>query len=195
MSSEQERLQSVVGMIANGTSRNGKEISNINTSANADIFDNPEILGTPNLALLYNGMNNNVNEYDNNNVSIWKSGDDHMNADDLLKSYMDKIDNDQRDLKAEMREREERMIKATVDSEARMDARLERIEKLIEKQNADANEKFIRMEDKFDGSVKDIKENKISIWGICIATILSVAGLAYAAIQVFQSFVSLVTLQ
>lgn len=48
------------------------------------------------------------------------------------------------------------------------------------------------MEEKFDNFVKDIKDNKIAIWGICIATILSVAGIAYAAIQVFQGFVNLV---
>ncbi|WWR14702.1 hypothetical protein V1224_09305 [Lachnospiraceae bacterium JLR.KK008] len=48
------------------------------------------------------------------------------------------------------------------------------------------------MEEKFDNFVKDIKDNEIAIWGICIATILSVAGIAYAAIQVFQGFVNLV---
>lgn len=118
--------------------------------------------------------------------------DEKMTDNKLLEKYMDKVDADQRYLKEEMREREERMIKTSADSEARITERLNQIQEMISNQNNVVNSKFEKMDEKLEDSVKDIKENKIAIWGICIATILSVAGIAYAAMQVFQGFVSLV---
>lgn len=137
--------------------------------------------------------------YQKNNSPHNDKEETNMDDNKLLEKYMDKVDADQRSLREEMREREERITKMTADSEARIDAKLSKIEEMIVNQNNVVNakfekieDKFEKMEEKFDNSVKDIKGNKIAIWGICIATILSVAGIAYAAIQVFQGFVNLV---
>ncbi|WWR14703.1 hypothetical protein V1224_09310 [Lachnospiraceae bacterium JLR.KK008] len=46
-----------------------------------------------------------------------------MDDNKLLEKYMDKVDADQRSLREEMREREERITKMTEDSEARIDAK------------------------------------------------------------------------
>ena len=57
------------------------------------------------------------------------------------------------------------------------------------------NEKIEKLSDKFDQSVKEIKSNKLQIWATVIATILAVAGIAFASLQVVQGFISLVHLQ
>lgn len=118
---------------------------------------------------------------------IQDEGDD-MKNNEILHAYMDKVDNDQRDLKNEMREREKRVEQNIRDSEQRMDARLERIENMI----AEQNKKIENLSGRFDQSVKEIKSNKLQIIALVIATILSVSGVAVAAIQVVQGFLSLV---
>lgn len=118
-------------------------------------------------------------------------GDD-MKNDEILRAYIDKVDNDQRELKQEMRERENRIEQNIRESEKRMDARLDRIEEMISSQNKNYDEKIEKLTSKFENSVIDIKSNKVQILALIIATILSVAGVAVAAIQVVQGFLSLV---
>lgn len=65
-----------------------------------------------------------------------------MDDNKLLEKYMDKVDADQRSLKEEMREREERIVKITADSEARIDAKLSKIEEILVNQNNVVNVKF-----------------------------------------------------
>ena len=47
-----------------------------------------------------------------------------MDSNKILEKYMDKVDADQRNLREEMREREERMIKISYESESRINERL-----------------------------------------------------------------------
>lgn len=55
--------------------------------------------------------------------------------DDLLKTYIEKVDKDQMALREEMREREQRTEKRIDDSEHRMEAKISRIEEMINSQN------------------------------------------------------------
>lgn len=125
------------------------------------------------------------------NRSNRNEGDD-MKSDDMLRAYMDKVDKDQRELKSEMRERENRISLNIRESEQRMDARLDRIEKMICEQNENYDKKIETLSNKLDDSVVAIQSNKRQIIALIIATIISVAGVAIAAIQVVQGFISLV---
>lgn len=132
-----------------------------------------------------------------------KSEGDDMKSDEILQAYMDKVDRDQRDLKVEIREREERIAQGIKDSEQRMDDRMARIEQMILEQNKSYEAKMDKltekvevsmkeMNSKFENSVTEIKSNKLQIVALVIATVLSVAGVAIAAIQVVQGFLTLV---
>lgn len=117
---------------------------------------------------------------------------DAMNDDDMLKIYINKIDTDQRDLKSEMREREERMIKSSEDAEKRMSDSISSINIAIEKQNAMIETKFNRMEDEMKSSVKDIKSNKLTIIFALLGFLVSLGAVIIAGIQVVESLVSMV---
>lgn len=105
-----------------------------------------------------------------------------MDENKLLEKYMDKIDADQRELKTDVREREERIDKRVTESESRMDARLDRIENMITSQN----EKF----DKIDGKITRVNEevgNKLEdyrkfLWGIAISIFLAIAAMIVSLI-------------
>lgn len=106
-------------------------------------------------------------------------GDD---MDDLLKSYIEKVDRDQSDLKTDMREREERTEKRISESEDRMDARLDRIEKMIISQN----EKFDKIDDKIS-KVNEEVSNRLDdyrkfMWGIAISIFLAIAAMIVSLI-------------
>lgn len=106
-------------------------------------------------------------------------GDD---MDDLLKSYIEKVDRDQSELKIDMREREERTEKRISESEGRMDARLDRIEKMIISQN----ENFDKIDDKIS-KVNEEVSNKLDdyrkfMWGIAISIFLAIAAMIVSLI-------------
>lgn len=117
---------------------------------------------------------------------------DNMKNDDILRAYMDKVDMDQRELKKEMKEREERISQNIRESEQRMDDRLDRIESMISDQNKNYDGKIEKLSDKLDQSVIAIKSNKWQIVIAAVATVLSVAGIAFATMQVVQGILSLV---
>lgn len=126
-----------------------------------------------------------------------------MNENELLKTYMDKVDQDQRDLKSEMREREARISDEIAKSEKRMDERMAHIEELLEhniekisdkvdNSSKEMMRKYDESMQKYDDSVKEIKNNRLQIFGIAIATVISVAAVCIAAIQVVQGIINII---
>ena len=114
-------------------------------------------------------------------------GKDGSYMDDLLKSYIDKVDQDQRDLKEDIRESERRNREYIENSEKRNEERISRIETMIRDQ--------IKSNEEFKEAVrKDINDNKKSrvsnfiaiLFGV-IATIIAVVNLYYATISTITS--------
>ena len=66
-------------------------------------------------------------------VDLYTEEESNMNSDDMLKSYIDKVDRDQADLRQDIRDREEKTSKRLESIEGRMDTRLNRIEDMISK--------------------------------------------------------------
>lgn len=186
------------------SSDNAQNIYDIQTNARY-VRKNDYSDSTPSMGFSLNGSStyyDNENSYNQyifdraENIAIEKQfiqdeGDD-MNNNEILRAYMDKVDNDQRDLKGEMRERERRVEQNIKDSEHRMDERLDRIERMIIEQNKNYVNEIDKLASKFDDSVKEIKSDKKQTVAIVIATVLSVAAIAIASIQVVQGFLSLV---
>lgn len=105
-------------------------------------------------------------------------------VDDLLKTYIEKVDRDQASLREDIRESERRTEKRTLESEKRMNERLDRIEVLIHEQG-----------DKIEGIKKDVKDgldgNRNFMWGIAITIILSIITSIAAIIATYYSTISL----
>lgn len=108
-----------------------------------------------------------------NNYHVKRVND--MNENDILKTYMQKIDKDQSDLRQDIRESERRTTERMRHIEERMDERLNRIEDLIAKTN-DAVDK------KFDKIVEDNKNTKNWVIGVCLTTIVGIAAMVIAVI-------------
>lgn len=133
-------------------------------------------------------------------VSIISKDGDSMNDDSILKAYMDKVDADQREMRVEMRDREERINRSITDSEQRMNEKMDRIERLIVDQNNRYEEKTEKLEDKmnklgekFDESVEKIKRDKVSN-SIGIAAIVIAAGALFIALyQMYNGIIPLLT--
>lgn len=173
-------------------SSNNAQIEKNTSSCNITPFPgNKENANSSSLTLPYDSYITTKNFDISSEKQSFPNEDNYMNDNELLKTYMDKVDRDQRDLKTEMRERETRIDKNLQESERRIDEKLERIEKLISEQNKNYNEKIDKLSNKFDNSVAEIKSNKLQIIALIIATILSVAAVAIAAIQVVQGFISI----
>ena len=118
-------------------------------------------------------------------------GKDGRYMDDLLKSYIDKVDQDQRDLKEDIRESERRNRQYIESSEKRNEERISRIETLIRDQ--------IKSNEEFKESVrKDINDNKKSrtsnvitiLFGV-IATIIALVSVYYATISTITSILQM----
>ena len=105
--------------------------------------------------------------------------------DDLLQKYIEKVDRDQSDLKADLRESEKRVQKIVDDSERRMDDRLNRIENMINEQNK-------KIEDFGDKVSSGLRENKNFMWGITISLILSIIASIGVIIATYQATISLI---
>lgn len=105
-----------------------------------------------------------------------------MDENKLLEKYMDKIDTDQRELKLDVREREERIEKRVAESESRMDMRLDRIERMIISQN----EKFDKIDDKITKVNEEVgdklEDYRKFMWGIAISIFLAIAAMIVSLI-------------
>lgn len=105
-----------------------------------------------------------------------------MNESKLLELYINKVDKDQSDLRSDIRGSEQRTSEKISSIESRMDERLNRIEDLLGQNIRDLNNKFDKMDAKFD-SIKTETTNALR-WniGISIATILGIAAMVLTVI-------------
>jgi len=114
-----------------------------------------------------------------------------QDMDDLLKTYIEKVDKDQMALREEMRERERRTEKRIDDSEKRMEAKVDRIEKMMNVQN----EKFDKLKESIDSSIEEDRKfhyaNMIAVISGVVATILTVISLNHSAISTITSIMGL----
>lgn len=113
---------------------------------------------------------------------IYKMGENNM--DDLLKTYIEKVDRDQSDLREDIRENERRTEKRISETENRMDSRLERIEKMI----ASQTEKIDSIKDDVNNKME---ENKKFMWGIVVSILLSIVASIGVIIATYFSTISL----
>lgn len=116
-----------------------------------------------------------------------------MDNNDILKTYIDKIDRDQTALREDIRESERRTSGHIASVEEKMDARLNRIEDMIAKSNdrldlkmASIEGKIESVDSKIDAKLEtfrgELREHKIfrasmtiAIIGVCLATIIGIA--------------------
>ena len=97
-----------------------------------------------------------------------------MENNNLLEKYIEKVDRDQSDLRADIRASEERTSKNISEMQSRMDNRLNRIEDLISSQNGNIDAKFDKLETKIDENKKFMWGIFLSIAALCVATIIGV---------------------
>lgn len=105
-------------------------------------------------------------------------------VDDLLKTYIEKVDRDQASLRVDIRESERRVEKHTLESEKRMNERLDRIEAMI---NAQSD----KIENVKETVNQKMGENKKFMWGITITIILSIIASIGVIIATYYSTISL----
>lgn len=140
-----------------------------------------------------NSGNNTVYKVKNNNQEIVGGGEvlyvagqersDDM--DDYLKTYIEKVDRDQSDLKQDFRESEKRLENHINKSEERMDAQLSRIEELIKEQGH-------KVDDLKETINTKIGENRRFMWGITVTIILSIIASIGVIISTYLSTISLI---
>lgn len=112
--------------------------------------------------------------------------------DDLLKTYIEKVDKDQMALREEMREREQRTEKRIDDSEQRMEAKISRIEEMINSQNEKMDTLKETINVKMEEEKKYRHSNTIAIISGVVATVLAMVGIYYATISTITSIMGLV---
>ena len=114
-----------------------------------------------------------------------------MDDNKLLEKYMDKVDQDQRDLRNELEEREARIENRIAEAENREKERMDRIEKLFLQQS----EKIDMLKDEVSKQLEDEKKyrhtNNIAIILGVIATIVALAGIYFATISTITDIINL----
>ena len=110
---------------------------------------------------------------------------DFMDNNDLLKVYIEKVDRDQSDLRADIKESERRTTEQINRVESRMDERLNRIETLLLDTQERVSQTTKVIDAKLETFRSDIKEHKffritssIGIITVCLATIIGIAAVA-----------------
>lgn len=103
--------------------------------------------------------------------------------DDLLKSYIEKVDRDQVSLREDIRESERRTEKRIEDSEHRMDIRLDKIEDLINKQNDKVDDLKESVNQNLEEDKKYRHNNNIAIVIGVVSTVIAMVGIYYATIS------------
>lgn len=131
-------------------------------------------------------LEENRTKYDKNKRKVFgiDNGTQEGGADmdDLLKTYIEKVDRDQNALREDIRESERRTERNIKTSENRMDKRLDKIEEMIISQN----EKIEKLGEKItdlDGTVRDkLEDHKRFLWGIVFSVIIGIASMVIAVI-------------
>lgn len=148
LKSEFRKLQIVVGKNSTG-SKNLSEVKK----------EKELILETEN-SVSFNLTSGNSTEYNiiglnnvNNSCSI-KAEESPMTNDEFLSRYIEKVDRDQSDLRADIREGERRTSEKISSVEERMDSRLNKIENLFVKMD----EKITRLDEKLDDRLEKMDQ-------------------------------------
>lgn len=125
------------------------------------------------------------------NSKVFEDGSDAMEDNKLLEKYMDKVDQDQRDLRNDLKERELRIERRISEAENREKERMDRIESLFEQQS----EKIDRLKDEVTKQLEDEKKyrhtNNIAIILGVIATIVALAGIYFATVSTITDIINL----
>lgn len=108
-----------------------------------------------------------------NNFS--KAEESKMNENDMLKTYMEKVDRDQSDLRADIRASERRTSEKIDKMEERMDQRLNRIEDMIQSYTKETADSIDKLNEKVDSKLRWVE-------GTCVATILGIAAIVITVI-------------
>lgn len=103
------------------------------------------------------------------------SEENEMSENDLLKAYMDKISQDQSDIRSEVRESEKRISERVNEIEKRMDARLNRIEDMITSSTESMDTAVDKLKESVDSKMRWVV-------GTSITTILGIAAMVVTAI-------------
>ncbi|MCI9025423.1 MAG: hypothetical protein HFG92_13490 [Dorea sp.] len=104
-------------------------------------------------------------------------------VDELLRSYIEKVDRDQDALRTDIRESEKRIDKTVEKYELRMDNRLDRIEEMINEQNKKFDELKEKVSEKLEDDKKYRHTNNIAIVIGVVTTVLAMIGIYYATIS------------
>ena len=126
-------------------------------------------------------------DYKNNQQAVQNkiySMKEGKNMDDILKTYIEKVDRDQSDLREDIRESERRTAENISKTEQRMDKRLDRIEEMIKEQGKEIQDVKQELND-------SMRENRKFMWGIAITIFLSVVGSVGVIIATYMSTISL----
>ena len=115
------------------------------------------------------------------------------NVDELLKSYIEKVDRDQDALRTDIRESEKRVDKTIEQYESRMDNRLDRIEKMINEQNKKFDELKEKVSEKLEDDKKYRHTNNIAIVIGVVTTVLAMIGIYYATISSITNIIGALT--
>ncbi|MCU6800772.1 hypothetical protein [Alitiscatomonas aceti] len=114
---------------------------------------------------------------------------DGMGENKLLEMYIEKVDKDQRELRENMKEREERVEKQIEASEARENERMNRIEQMISSQN----EKIDSLKEKISEQLEEDKKyrhtNNIAIVTGVVATVIALIGIYYATVSMITDII------
>lgn len=169
--------------------------NNVDTEALSNIipFHREQAVGSENSSSIYPPIDA-YNDASSMNPSQYKmylyASDNESNKDEgdvmddnkLLEKYMDKIDQDQRDLKEDIRESERRNQKRIEESEKRFDEKMSQIIDMMREQD----KKFDKIDAKIDMVSKDVADGlndyRKFMWGITISIFLAIAAMIVSII-------------
>lgn len=115
-----------------------------------------------------------------------------MDENKLLELYMKKVDNDQRELRDDTRERESRIEKQISKAEERENDRMNRIEQLIITQNEKIDTLNKDVLDKLDSDKKYRHTNNIAIVIGVVTTVIAMIGIYYATVSTITNIIGIV---
>ena len=112
------------------------------------------------------------------------------NMDDLLKSYIEKVDRDQSELREDVRESERRTEKKISEFD-KIDNRLNKIEQILNSQNDKIDDLKQTVNGKMEEEKKYRHSNNIAIVIGVVSTVVAMIGIYYATISTITSILGI----
>lgn len=116
---------------------------------------------------------------------------DYVNEQKYLDVYIQKLDEDRRQLQSEFKEREERITRQTENSEKRMEEKLDKIERLLLEQNNRIDGLKDEVRNQLSEDKKYRHTNNIAIVIGVVTTVLAILGIALATQSNITDIISL----